>query len=150
MDLILWRHAEAEDGFPDQGRVLTEKGKKQAELIAAWLKKRIPGDCRIMASPAKRTRQTASALGLEFSIENAIGTGAGAREVLAACGWPDKGGTVLLIGHQPTLGQIASLLLCGEESDLTVKKGGLWWFSRRERLGENQVVLRAVISPDLL
>ena len=37
MDLILWRHAEAEAGEPDDGRALTSKGHKQAEKMAAWL-----------------------------------------------------------------------------------------------------------------
>jgi phosphohistidine phosphatase len=38
MELILWRHAEAEDGIPDMARELTSKGKKQAKHMAAWLK----------------------------------------------------------------------------------------------------------------
>ena len=37
MDLILWRHADAEDGSPDLRRALTRKGEKQAEHMAAWL-----------------------------------------------------------------------------------------------------------------
>src|SRR5436190_21449722 len=37
MDLILWRHADAEPGEPDIGRRLTAKGLKQAERVAAWL-----------------------------------------------------------------------------------------------------------------
>ena len=34
MDLILWRHADAQDGSPDMERALTAKGLKQAELMA--------------------------------------------------------------------------------------------------------------------
>jgi phosphohistidine phosphatase len=55
MDLILWRHAEAEDGFPDQGRKLTEKGEKQAAKMAAWLKAHLPEEVRIIVSPTTRT-----------------------------------------------------------------------------------------------
>ena len=36
MDLILWRHAEAEPGEPDLGRRLTAKGHKQAERMGEW------------------------------------------------------------------------------------------------------------------
>ena len=34
MELILWRHAEAEDGYPDLERALTEKGHEQAKKMA--------------------------------------------------------------------------------------------------------------------
>ena len=37
MDLILWRHCEAEPGEPDLGRRLTSKGLKQGERMAQWL-----------------------------------------------------------------------------------------------------------------
>ena len=43
MELILWRHAEAEDGVPDGERALTKKGRKQARAVAAWLKPHSPG-----------------------------------------------------------------------------------------------------------
>jgi phosphohistidine phosphatase, SixA len=43
MELILWRHAEAEDGSPDLERELTGKGHKQAEKMAAFLRPRLPG-----------------------------------------------------------------------------------------------------------
>jgi phosphohistidine phosphatase len=42
MDLILWRHAEAEEGGPDLERKLTPKGRKQAKRVAAWLLQRLP------------------------------------------------------------------------------------------------------------
>jgi len=57
---------------------------------------------------------------------------------------------VLVIGHQPTLGRLAALLLGGEEADWSVKKGGVWWFSNRVRNDETQTVLRVVLNPDLL
>ena len=37
MELILWRHAEAEDAEPDLTRNLTSKGNRQAALMARWL-----------------------------------------------------------------------------------------------------------------
>ena len=148
MDLILWRHAEAADGTPDHARELTAKGVKQAGKIAAFLRQHLPKDCRILVSPATRTQQTAIALTGHFTLAPTIAPGATAQAVLDAVRWPDEGGTVLVIGHQPTLGEVAAYLLgCGDHS-LSIKKGALWWFSRRE--GSEQAALRLVIGPDYL
>ncbi|WP_324778559.1 SixA phosphatase family protein [Thiobacillus sedimenti] len=150
MDLILWRHAEAEDGVPDLGRELTEKGRKLAARVADWLNPRLPEDIRILVSPAARALQTAQALGRDYTESPAVAPGARADEVLAAAGWPDGVHPVLVVGHQPTLGQVAMQLLAGQRGDLAVKKGAIWWFQGRERGGQLQVVLRAVATPDWL
>ncbi len=150
MELILWRHAEAEDGFPDNERKLTGKGEKQAAAMAAWLKPRLPEDCRVLASPARRTRQTAQALTADFEILAAIAPGASAEAVLGAAGWPNAGGTVLVVGHQPTLGAVAALLLADCRDSWSVKKGGVWWFSRRAREEGNRTALKLVIAPESL
>ncbi len=145
-DLLLWRHADAEDGMPDSGRALTKKGLRQAKQVAQWLKPRLPADCLILASPAKRAQQTAAALDLPFTTEKRIGVHANIADIIAATGWPRRKGAVLVVGHQPTLGQVAAQLLAGEPADWTIKKGALWWFSNRA----GEVILRAVVSPDLL
>ena len=46
MNLILWRHAEAEDGENDMKRALTKRGLHQAVLMAGWLKSQLPHDVR--------------------------------------------------------------------------------------------------------
>ena len=149
MDLILWRHAEAEDGMPDSARELTKRGLKQALRIGAWLKKRLPQDCTILVSPSRRTRQTADALSLPYETTNTVGTGAAPADILAAAGWPEREGTVLVVGHQPTLGGVAALVLCGEEAGWTIKKGAVWWLScPTHQVGD--VSLRAVIGPELV
>jgi len=56
----------------------------------------------------------------------------------------------VLVGHQPTLGRTASLLLAGEAADWSVRKCAVWWISRRERAGSGETVLRAMMAPDLL
>lgn len=150
MDFILWRHADAEDGVPDNARKLTAKGEKQALQVGRWLKSHLPEGARILASPAKRAQQTASALGLAFETTSELGTGASVESVMAAAGWPDAKGAVLVIGHQPTLGRIAAALLTGAEADWSVKKGGVWWFSTRVQGGEMEITLRAVMSPEFL
>jgi len=152
MELILWRHAEAEDGLPDATRKLTDKGLKQAQVMAEWLKTKLPKNTRVLVSPSKRTQQTASALVSNYETTIEVGIGASAKSILAAAGWPDaKGaGAVVVVGHQPTLGEVASLLLSGTPSGRNIKKGTIWWFSHKEKAGSAEVILRAVISPDML
>lgn len=150
MDLILWRHAEAEDGVPDLDRELTPRGIKQAEKVAAFLQHYLPSDTRILVSPARRTQQTAAALTSHFTLAPTIAPGAFAQAVLQAARWPDAGGTVLIVGHQPTLGEVAAQLLGSRERSLSIKKGGLWWFSHRDREGTAQTALRLAITPEFL
>ncbi|WP_306606498.1 histidine phosphatase family protein [Azonexus sp.] len=150
MDLLLWRHAEAEDGEDDMKRRLTERGEKQAGLMAAWLRKHQPKDMRIIVSPAVRTQQTAEALKLPFETARKIGPDACVSELIAATGWPDARGAVLVIGHQPALGRMASLLLAGQEADWSIKKGAVWWLNNRLRQGEKQTVLRCMMPVELL
>ena len=148
MELILWRHAEARDGVPDSARELTGKGVRQATSMAEWLESRLPKGTRILASPATRCQQTAEALG-DFQETPAIGVGASARDVLEAAGWPDADTPTVVVGHQPTLGEVAALLMTGTEQQWSVKKGGIWWFSSRERGTGLEVALRAVLSPEM-
>jgi len=150
MDLILWRHAEAEEGSDDMKRALTKRGEKQARLMAAWLDARLPARCEVLVSPAVRTQQTAAALDKPFKTVRKIAPDATLPDLIAATGWPDKRGAVLVVGHQPVLGQMAALLLSGSEGDWSMKKGAVWWFSNRVREGETQTVLRASMAPDLL
>lgn len=150
MELILWRHAEAEDGVPDHDRALTGKGREQAERMAGFLSERLPKNTRILASPALRAQQTARALTSKFVTEPAIGVGATPQAVLAAAGWPHGSGATLLVGHQPWLGEVAALVMTGSADYWSVKKGAVWWFSRREREGDFQTILRLAITPEHL
>jgi phosphohistidine phosphatase len=150
MDLILWRHAEAEEGDPDLERRLTSKGRKQAARVAAWLLQRLPARFSVAASPALRAQQTALALDVPIRTEKALAPGAGAAAIVEAAGWPDYKGAVIIVGHQPDLGRVAAHLVAGVQAPWSIKKGGLWWLSNRVRGEEAQVVVRAVVSPDLL
>jgi phosphohistidine phosphatase len=150
MDLILWRHADAQDGSPDLARELTSKGHRQAADMAKWLKLHLPSDNEILVSPAARAQQTAQALTHEFKTVEEIGPGASYETVLAAAGWPNRKGAVVLVGHQPTLGQAAAWLLAGEVAEWGIKKGAVWWLTNRVRGERRETVLRAAISPDLL
>ena len=79
MHLILWRHAEAIDSVPDLERELTRKGHRQARKMAAWLNQQLPSRVRVIASPAKRAQQTASALADKIECVDSIAPGASAK-----------------------------------------------------------------------
>lgn len=148
MDLVLWRHADAADGSPDHLRPLTAKGRQQAAHMAAWLNARLPADAKVLVSPALRAQQTAMALQRTFVTCDAIEPGASCDDVLDAVGPPGAGGVTLVVGHQPTLGQVASRLLIGVDGDFGVKKASVWWFTlSRHRHGP--ATLRAVMTPDM-
>lgn len=146
MDLILWRHAEAEDADArgDMERALTKRGRKQAERMGEWLRARIPDDSLVIASPARRAVQTAKGLGLAFEERAALAPGASAASMLREAGWPDSRGTVIVVAHQPTLGEVAAQLL-GASSGFSVRKASVWWFVARD----GGAVLRCVMDADL-
>jgi phosphohistidine phosphatase len=154
MELILWRHAEAEDlakhSDADAARELTKRGRKQAERMARWLDERLDKSWRILVSPAIRTLQTVEPLGRDFETSEQVGLDATADSVLRAAGWPDAAQDVLVVGHQPTLGQVAARVLEGRDGDIAVRKGAIWWFSVRQRDGRHEAVLKAVLDPDTL
>jgi phosphohistidine phosphatase len=150
MDLILWRHCEAEPGEPDLGRRLTSKGLKQAERMAGWLDSHLPDTCRVLVSPADRAQQTALALKRKFKTVPELAPGATVTAALAAANWPDSREPVMIVGHQPTLGAITSFLLSGEEAYWSVRKGAVWWLSNRAREGGAAVVLKVVVGPDFV
>ena len=150
MNLILWRHAEAEiqrPGQDDLERELTPKGRRQAERMAAWLAERLPDDTQVLVSPAARTQQTAQALNRRFKTVATLAPERSVGDLLKAAGWPGDEGTALIVGHQPTLGLAAARLLCGAEQAWSVKKGAVWWLAGRERGGTAQVTLLAVQGP---
>ena len=150
MDLILWRHAEAEEGGPDLERKLTAKGQKHAGRVAEWLLQRLPSKFRVLASPARRARQTADALGVSVKTVDRLAPGATVADVIKAADWPERKGAVVIVGHQPDLGRVAASLVGGRDEEWSIRKGGLWWLSYRERDDEGKVVVRAVVAPDLI
>jgi phosphohistidine phosphatase len=153
MDLILWRHAEAhevEGAEADMARALTAKGDRQAQRMAAWLNRQLPATTRVLASPAKRCLQTAAALDRKHKTSAALAPEADVEALLHAVRWPDAREPVLVVGHQPTLGLVAAYLLAGQAQAWTVRKGAVWWLRAREREGVLQVVLHAVVSPELV
>lgn len=157
MDLILWRHAEAEDWLLgdeasglDLDRSLTQRGEKQAARMAAWLDRQLPEGARIVVSPARRCEQTALALGRKYKIRPELAPDATPEQLLELVQWPSNKYPVLVIGHQPILGQTIAQLLALKESECAVKKGALWWLRNRDRDGHSQTVVVTVQSPEVM
>ena len=153
MDLILWRHAEAQDpmdGQDDMARALTHRGEKQAARMAEWLDRQLPEGARILVSPARRTEQTALALERKYKIRPELAPNGTVEQLLEVAQWPHGKATVLLVGHQPTLGQTISRLLGLNASECAVKRGAVWWLRNRERGALSQTVVVTVQSPEVL
>jgi phosphohistidine phosphatase len=147
MDLIIWRHAEAEEereGLDDMERALTPRGEKQAARVAGWLDRHLPDGTRILSSPARRCEQTVLALGRKYKVRAELSPGATADDVLQAAQWPSAKQAVLIVGHQPVLGETIAQLLRIEGGSCAVRKGAVWWLRTRERDGLEQTVLWAV------
>jgi phosphohistidine phosphatase len=151
MELILWRHADAEVGPPDLKRELTEKGRRQSSRVARWLRPRLEGRWEILVSPAARAKQTADALDLPYDVRLTLGPLETEDALIREAGWPANERHVIVVGHQPTLGRVAARLLTGHRGDLTMKKGSAWWFSSKldDEVGQGETLLRAVIAPDM-
>ncbi|SEQ67124.1 SixA phosphatase family protein [Giesbergeria anulus] len=153
MDLILWRHAEAFDlaeGQDDLQRVLTPRGEKQAARMGAWLDKHLPDGLRVLASPAVRTEQTVRALERKYKLRAELLPDGSPQELLELARWPNAKGAVLVVGHQPMLGQVAAQLLGIQAGECSIRKGAVWWLRQRQKLEQTETVLLTVQSPELL
>jgi phosphohistidine phosphatase len=158
MDLILWRHAQAVDpgpGMDDMARVLTREGERHAGRMADWLNQHLPQDVKVLVSPAVRTRQTVQDLRRHLQLAEDLAPRKGAQALIDAAGWPHADQTVVVVGHQPTLGMVLAHLVGGiplaQAMPWRVHKAGLWWI-RCEHLRHDRpgVVVRAVKSPELM
>jgi phosphohistidine phosphatase len=158
MDLILWRHADAEDaveGQDDLSRCLTKKGERQAARMGKWLDHYLPESARIMVSPALRARLTATALGRKYKLRDELAPSSSTDDVLEMLKWDPEQGIpskvpLVLVGHQPYLGGVVARLLSAQTEYYTVRKGAAWWLRLGQRNGELHVSILGATSPELL
>ena len=129
---------------------MTSRGEKQAARMANWLDRQLPEGARIFVSPARRCEQTALALGRKYKIRNELAPDATVEQLLELVQWPTAKSPILVVGHQPMLGETIAHLLGLQESDCPVKKGALWWLRNRDRDGVDQTVVVTVQSPEVL
>lgn len=150
MELILWRHAEAADGGADLERPLTAHGRKQARTMAEWLTRKMPPDTRVLVSPARRAQETAAALKRPVETIAALAPDADPNDVIAAAGWPDADTAVMIVGHQPTLGEVAAQLLGAAGREMPVRKGAVVWIRSPRRRVRDAATLVRVKEPEML
>jgi phosphohistidine phosphatase len=134
--LYLIRHGQAEDHAAsgnDDDRVLTESGAKELRRLARRLHDLGVRFDHTLTSPLARARQTADLLVKESVttwVEDAdfLAPGGQFDELRAWLGqWRKRhNGPVAAVGHQPSLGEWAELLVCGEVyGRIPLKKAGI-------------------------
>ncbi|HEY9277552.1 MAG TPA: histidine phosphatase family protein [Methylotenera sp.] len=153
-DIIVWRHAEAEDvssSGKDTDRALTKRGRKDAVSMAKWLYQHLPTVTLVLCSPAKRCLETAAALSalnqVQIKIEDFLSVDSSVEQIANALASKYSGKTVLLIGHQPNLGLLIVRLLGMHQSAGVVKKGSVCWVRQRTDGDAKSYYIYAVQQP---
>lgn len=131
MNLILVRHAEAvpHGTTDDELRELTPHGRIQAAALAAALAARGVTAGAVVSSPLVRARQTAEALAERFTDGRVTETpylsiDKFKKRRLTAFAAVQGQETVVLVGHQPSLGEYAAWLLGAEKTAVPFEKAG--------------------------
>jgi phosphohistidine phosphatase len=153
MDLIFWRHAEtteAEDGQADSERSLTARGERQAARMAHWLERQLPESTKVLCCPSVRAEQTVMPLGRKYKLREELSPNASIDDVLTLAQWPLNKHSVLLVTHQPLIGEIISQLMQIQLQELVVRKGSVWWLRSRFKDEKPQTMLVTVQTPELL
>ncbi len=133
MDVILMRHGRAAERGAffgrDEARPLTSDGIKRLRQALPGLAKVVPRIDRVVTSPLLRAHQTAEVVvGAYAAPLEALALLAPGGELQAISQWlgVQKDEVLLLVGHEPDLGRLASWFLTGsDESFLPMKKGAI-------------------------
>lgn len=147
MNIILWRHATAEDTFPDHDRALTQKGEQEARKMGQWLRHHLTGPQLTLVSPSKRTLQTAKWFSEDIHLHASVKVSSRAEQIIELIEYPPQAtDNLIIVAHQPFLGEVASRLLTGHSHAIKVHKGAIWWFIHKH----GTYHLHTMINPDLL
>lgn len=137
MRIHLIRHAEAierSDSVTEEHRSLTRKGRIRFRRVAASLKKLINDPDLIITSPLIRSVQTADILAEklgfegEFLVSPELAPGFSARRLRDVLIGLPGAAEIVLVGHEPDLGEVTRELL-GESSPCSLKKGSVVAFA---------------------
>jgi len=155
LELYLLRHAHAGDSQawdgPDAERPLSQKGRRQAQRLGAFLAERSFAPDAIVTSPKLRARQTAEivadALGIAVSVDDRLAGGLD-EEVVAALAEAVGGTSVMLVGHDPDFSDLAASLSGCEY--LPLKKGALARIDMTLPIQAGGGILRWLLPPDVV
>ena len=135
MRIYLLRHAIAVDrgsaAYVDDDRPLTEEGAEKMSKAAKGLASLIPDIDVILTSPLIRAHDTANIAARALRAENKVqvckelSSGSSVKNLMTYLSKFRSLNSIMLVGHQPDLGFIASLLLGSDSSIIEFKKGSL-------------------------
>jgi phosphohistidine phosphatase len=158
MDVYLVRHAIADDRHPERWpddalRPLTEAGAASFRKAARGLGRIAPDVNVVLSSPYTRAWETAEILHEEAGWATpepceALEAARPAAAVVEVLEELSDRPSVALVGHEPNLSRLTSLLACGGEDrlELEFKKGGVALLT----LAGGRAVLRWTVSPKIL
>ena len=158
MDCLLMRHgiaveSEEWDGAKE-GRPLTKKGKTRVRQAAAGLAALAYKPTRLFSSPFLRAYDTARLVRAEvcpplrIETRHELAGGASAGLILSFLRSIHPESTVICVGHEPLLGELAGILLCGQSiSGLSFKKAGAALIHLPEGPKPGQGILRWWLHP---
>lgn len=123
--LVLLRHAKSDypPGVPDHDRPLAARGRRDAPEAGAWLAAHCPPPDRVLVSSAKRAQETwalaAPHLGSYGTVvsESRIYEAAGSALAALVSALPAEDLTVVMVGHNPGLEDLAASLVRGGDAD---------------------------------
>ena len=155
LELYLLRHAHAGDpgawDGPDSERPLSQKGRRQAQRLGAFLAERAFAPDAIVTSPMLRAKQTAEivadALGIAVSVDERLAAPVD-EDVVGALVEGTGGTSIMLVGHDPDLSDLAASLTGSEY--LPLKKGTLARIDMTLPIQAGGGVLRWLLPPDLV
>ena len=165
MLLLIVRHARAGESDPakypdDTLRPLTREGRAIHAEVSAALRKRGVRPDLILSSPWKRAWQTALVMAKEFSSKKnkikpktapSLAAAPDLEAIRAELEGIGEVSTVALVGHEPWLSELASLLLAGDGGTVSIdfpKSGVLGIETASLEAGSG--VLRFLLRPNLL
>ena len=131
MKLYILRHADADtEASSDAARELSEKGREQAKKVAHFCALHGIRPEVVFSSPLTRAQQTAKPvakeLGIEITTASWLACGATPAEILAQLAPLKNVSSVILVGHQPDLGElIANLTGMEHDGSINVRKSSL-------------------------
>jgi phosphohistidine phosphatase len=119
--LVLLRHAKSAypDGVADHDRPLASRGVREATLAGEWLRANVPAIDSVLCSTATRARETLAHTGIDASVryvERLYGATPGTVIELVNQA-ADETSTLLVVGHEPTISELAIILASIEGSD---------------------------------
>jgi phosphohistidine phosphatase len=158
MHLYLVQHGEARSEAEDPERPLTERGREEAARVARFLARHGARPAAIRHSGKRRAEQTAAifaeALLGDAGAIQAV-SGINPKDPVEPVAEPlsnEAAGSVMLVGHLPSLSRLASLLLAGdaERTIVRFRQGGAVCLVRSESGPGAQWSLAWMVTPDLL